>query len=607
MPVLSRFSGLALIVLLAGFVLAPRPVHVFVAGDSTAAEKRADRRPETGWAEHLQSYFDTDDVRVVNLARNGRSTRTFIEEGRWDALLEEVRPGDVVLIQFGHNDQSESKLDRYTPPVAFQANLRRFVADVRHLDATPVLLTPIVRRRFDEAGQFYDVHGPYPDLTRAVADETGAPLVDMHRASEATLRAWGAEGSKDLFLILAPGESPNYPDGLDDNTHVSPLGASVMARLAAEGLRDAGLRVAEHLLLPERPAFDAVVDAAHSAGDGAEADGVPRFASVTAALAAAPVERDGPYRIWIRDGRYHEKLVVTAPDVHLVGESRDGTVLTFDDAGGTIGADGQAVGTLRSATVRVLAPGFRAETLTIENGFDYPANEAKPDEDPTKLGSPQGVALTLDAGSDRTVLSEVALIGYQDTFFPDTGRTYVWRSRIAGHVDFIFGGGQVVFDECVIVSRDRADKNPTGYVTAPSTRASLPFGFLFVDARFEKEPGVLAGSVRLGRPWHPGNDPTANGSAVFVRSFMDDHVGEDGYAPISGRSPDGERIWYDLEPTSRFFETETTGPGAHVGPRRPQLLPEAAAAYTPDRVLGGWRPARSLYGSPTREGSGVED
>ena len=136
---------LALIVLLAGFVLAPRPVHVFVAGDSTAAEKRADRRPETGWAEHLQSYFDTDDVRVVNLARNGRSTRTFIEEGRWDALLEEVRPGDVVLIQFGHNDQSESKLDRYTPPVAFQANLRRFVADVRQLDATPVLLTPIVR------------------------------------------------------------------------------------------------------------------------------------------------------------------------------------------------------------------------------------------------------------------------------------------------------------------------------------------------------------------------------------------------------------------------------------------------------------------------------
>ena len=130
MPVLSRFSGLALIVLLAGFVLAPRPVHVFVAGDSTAAEKRADRRPETGWAEHLQSYFDTDDVRVVNLARNGRSTRTFIEEGRWDALLEEVRPGDVVLIQFGHNDQSESKLDRYTPPVAFQANLRRFVAVV---------------------------------------------------------------------------------------------------------------------------------------------------------------------------------------------------------------------------------------------------------------------------------------------------------------------------------------------------------------------------------------------------------------------------------------------------------------------------------------------
>ena len=603
MHALSRLSGLALVVLLVGFVLAPRPVHVFIAGDSTAAEKRADRRPETGWGEHLQAFFDTDDVRVVNLARNGRSTRTFIEEGRWASLLEEVRPGDVVLIQFGHNDQSESKLDRYTPPVAFQANLRRFVADVRQLDATPVLLTPIVRRRFDADGQFYDVHGAYPDLTRAVARETGAALVDMHRASEAVLRERGEEGSTSLFLRLAPGEHANYPDGLDDNTHLSPLGASVMARLAAEGLRDTGLPLAERLLLAEPVAWDAIVG--DPAGLRPEAEGAARFETVGAALAAIPAERDGPYRVLIGDGRYREKLIVAAPDIHLVGESRDGTVLTFDDASGMLGPDGQAVGTSGSATIRVSAPGFRAETLTIENAFDYPANEAKPDGDPTKLGSPQGVALTLDAGSDRTVLSEVALIGYQDTFFPDAGRTYVWRSRIAGHVDFIFGGGQVVFAECVILSRDRADKNPTGYVTAPSTRASLPFGFLFVDTRFEKEPGVLAGSVRLGRPWHPGNDPTANGSAVFVRSFMDDHVGEDGYAPISGRTADGERVWYDLEPTSRFFETETTGPGAHIGPRRPQLLLEAAAAYTPGRVLSGWRPTRSLYGPPTR--AGVED
>lgn len=589
--------GLALLAVLAGFAWAPRPVHVFVAGDSTAAEKRAERRPETGWAERLQGYFDPDDVRVVNLARNGRSTRTFLSEGRWASLLEEVRPGDYVVIQFGHNDQSESKPDRYTPPDAFRANLRRFVADVRERDATPVLMTPIVRRRFDDAGRFYDVHGDYPDLTRAVAEETGAALVDLHRTSEAALREWGAEGSKDLFLLLAPGEHPNYPDGLDDNTHVSPLGASVMARLAAEGIRDAGLGLAEHLLLDAPPAWDAVVGdpvglPASTSRFGAEAEGARRFVTIGAALAAVPAERDGPYRVLVADGRYREKLTVTAPDVHLVGQSRDGVVLTYDDAARTPGPDGEPVGTAGSATLTVAAPGFRAETLTIENAFDYPAAAAAEANNPSGA---QAVAVRLAPGSDRAVVSEVTITGFQDTFLADAGRAYVWRSLVAGHVDFLFGAGQVVFDEATILSRDRADKDPTGYVTAPSTRMGHPFGFLFVDSRFEKEPGVPAGSVGLGRPWHAGNDPAANGSAVFVRTWMDDHVAADGYYPISGRAPDGERVWYDLEPTSRFFEWGTTGPGAHAGPRRPQLTDAQAARYTPEAVLAGWRPARSLY------------
>ena len=585
-------SLLVLLIGLAGFVFAPRPVHVFIAGDSTAAEKRAERRPETGWAEQLQSYFDTDDVRIVNLARNGRSTRTFIEEGRWASLLDEVRPGDYVFIQFGHNDQSESKPDRYTPPDDFRANLRRFVADVRQLDATPVLMTPVVRRRFDDAGQFYDVHGEYPDLTRAVSEETGATLVDMHRTSESALRTWGSEGSKDLFLILAPGDSPNYPDGLDDNTHFSPLGASVMARLAAEGVRDAGLELAEHLLLDDPAGWDAVVDDDYTGTPGAQVERVRQFGTIGAALAAIPPDREGPYRVYVRDGRYHEKLTVDSADVHLVGESRDGVVLTYDVAAGTLGPDGRPVGTSGSATLTVAAPGFRAETLTIENDFDYPRAAAEADGDPSGA---QAVALKLAEGSDRAVLSEITVTGYQDTFLPNAGRAYVWRSLISGHVDFIFGAGQAVFDQCVILSRDREGKDPTGYVTAPSTLMGHPFGFLFIDSRFEKEPGVDVGSVRLGRPWHAGNNPAANGSAVFVRTWMDDHIGEDGYAPISGRTPDGERVWYDLEPTSRFFEWETWGQGASIGPRRPQLTPEAAAWYTPERAMGGWRPARSLY------------
>ena len=599
---LPRLLGLALLVSVVGFSLAPRPVHVFVAGDSTAAEKRADRRPETGWAERLQAFFDPDDVRVVNLARNGRSTRTFLSEGRWDALLDEVRPGDVVLIQFGHNDQSESKPDRYTPPDAFQANLRRFVADVRQRDATPVLMTPVVRRRFDDEGRFYDVHGAYPDLTRAVAAETGAALLDVHRTSEAVLRAWGAEGSKDLFLILAPGEHPNYPDGLDDNTHFSPLGASIAARLVAEGIRDAGLDLAEHLLLKDPPRANAVVDDEYEGPPGAPADGARQFATVGAALAAVPDAHTGPYRVLVRAGRYREKLTVTAPDVHFVGAGRDETVLTFDAHGDTPGLDGEPLGTWGSATLTIRAPGFRAEHLTVENAFDYPANAALAADDPAKVRNPQAVALMLDEGSDRAVLADVAVTGYQDTFFAEAGRAYVVGSLVSGHVDFIFGAGQVVFDRCEIRSRDRARKDPTGYVTAPSHRAAVPYGFLFVDSRFTREPGVEDGSVRLGRPWHPGNDTTANGSAVFARSWMDAHVGPDGYAPISSRSASGERVWYDLEPTSRFFEWATVGPGAYVGPRRPQLLGRVVDAYTPSAVLAGWNPDLSRSDGPCCQG-----
>lgn len=572
--------------ILASFAWLPRPVHIFVAGDSTAAIKRADRRPETGWAEKLQAFFDSDAVRVVNLARNGRSTRTFLSEGRWDALLRDVQPGDYVLIQFGHNDQSESKPDRYTPPDAFETNLARFVEDVRARAATPVLLTPVVRRRFDAEGRFYDVHGSYPDLTRAVATRLDAALIDVHRQSEALVRDAGAEASKPLFLHLPPGDHPNYPAGLVDDTHLSPQGAERVARLVASGLAALAIPLAEDVLLPPRPLFDAHVDGDYEGRDGALVGERRMYRTLSAALAAA--EGGEAFRVFLHPGRYREKLVVEHPDLHLVGAHRDSVVITFDDAGGTLGADGQPLGTGGSATLRVAAPGFRAAHLTIENSFDYPANATRSADDPNLIEHPQAVALFLDQGSDRTVLADVSLVGYQDTFFADAGRTYVQQSRISGHVDFIFGAGQVVFDRCEIVSRDRPGKHPTGYVTAPSTRADDPYGFLFVDSRFVKEPLVPAGSVALGRPWHPGNDSTANGSAVFIRSFMDDHIAADGYAPISGRSADGTRIWYNLEGTSRFFEYASSGPGALLGPRRPQLRADAAPWYTPALVLRDW-------------------
>jgi len=235
------------LVLLAGFAPDRDPVTVFLAGDSTMAEKLPEKRPETGWGEMLQQHFDPAAARVENHARNGRSTRTFISEERWQAIVDRLKPGDYVFIQFGHNDQSEDKPDRYTPPADYHANLVRFVTEVRAKQATAVLFTPVMRRRFDDAGAFYDVHGVYPDLVRAVATEHDVPLIDMHRSSREAIERYGVEESRKLFLHLARGQSTNYPNGLEDNTHFSPKGAEVMARLAVDGIREQKLGIAGSL------------------------------------------------------------------------------------------------------------------------------------------------------------------------------------------------------------------------------------------------------------------------------------------------------------------------------------------------------------------------
>ncbi|MFL6253583.1 MAG: rhamnogalacturonan acetylesterase [Pyrinomonadaceae bacterium] len=235
------------LLILAPVALGHEPVTVFIAGDSTAANKAENKRPETGWGEQLQKHFDEKRVRVDNHAANGRSTRTFISEGRWQALIDKVKAGDYVLIQFGHNDESKDKVDRYTPPDDFRHNLERFVSEVRAKRATPVLLTPVMRRRFDKDGKFYDTHGEYPDLTRRVAAEQKVALIDMHRASEKVLVKYGAEESRKLFLQLKAGENPNYPEGVEDNTHFSPLGADIMAALAVDGIREQKLGLVKFL------------------------------------------------------------------------------------------------------------------------------------------------------------------------------------------------------------------------------------------------------------------------------------------------------------------------------------------------------------------------
>jgi pectinesterase len=335
--------------------------------------------------------------------------------------------------------------------------------------------------------------------------------------------------------------------------------------------------------------LSAVVDWRHGGADGARVSGVPTYRTLGAALAAAPLDGAEAYVVSIRDGRYREKLSVETPNVHLMGESRDGTVLTYDVAAGHASPGGWPYGTRASFTLRVAAPGFRLERMTVENAFDYMANHAKPDSDATKLRGPQAVAVMLDEGSDRAVFRDCRLSGHQDTLFPNAGRAYFARCEVLGSVDFIFGAGRAVFEDCDVVSRDRGGAD-NGYVTAPSTPLSQPHGFLFVGGRLRKEtPAMAPASVALGRPWHPMGRPDAVGSAVFIGVWMDDHVS--GWAPMNSRNAAGRTEEHRPE-AARFFEHGSTGPGAASGPSRRVLTAEQAREHTVLRVLDGWNPRR---------------
>ena len=242
---------LFLLFVLAGPAAAKEPITIHLAGDSTMAKKLPEKRPETGWGEALPKFFREDRVVVNNHAKNGRSTRLFVEQKLWQGLLDVLKEGDYVFIQFGHNDGAKDRPDRYTPPEDYRANLVRFVREARERKATPVLFTPVMRRKFTKEGTFVDQHGVYPGIVREVAAELKVPLIDMHRKSEQVLVSLGTDESRKLFLQLKPGENPNYPNGIEDNTHFNPLGAERMAALAVEGIRERKLGLAKHLVKTE--------------------------------------------------------------------------------------------------------------------------------------------------------------------------------------------------------------------------------------------------------------------------------------------------------------------------------------------------------------------
>jgi lysophospholipase L1-like esterase len=223
------------------------PKHsIYICGDSTAARYGSDRSPMAGWGQMLAKYL-TEDIEVVNRAICGRSSKSFIGEKRLEHVLSEIQSGDYLFIQFGHNDQKPDEERRTEPFSTYEEHLRQYIDGASAKGAHPVLLTSVNRRRFNENGEFYGTHGDYLVAMRQLAEEAGVPLLDVAAKSEAKFRELGPDRSRELFCWLKPGESPNYPEGSEDDTHFNEYGAEVVAGWVAELLRDSTIELKEFL------------------------------------------------------------------------------------------------------------------------------------------------------------------------------------------------------------------------------------------------------------------------------------------------------------------------------------------------------------------------
>lgn len=221
-----------------GAVLPLATLHpaLHLAGDSTMADKADPTYPERGWGQLFRPLL-REPARLVNHAANGRSSKSFRAEGRWEHLLGQVAAGDFVLIQFGHNDQGASTAWRRNSVDEHKANLRRYIGEVRALGATPMLATSVARRKFDAAGAVVETLAEYTAATRAVAAELNVPLIDMDRLTRDWLRGLGPDASKAMYMWIAPGRHAALAQGLKDDTHYVEPGAAAVARLAADALR----------------------------------------------------------------------------------------------------------------------------------------------------------------------------------------------------------------------------------------------------------------------------------------------------------------------------------------------------------------------------------
>lgn len=301
--------------------------------------------------------------------------------------------------------------------------------------------------------------------------------------------------------------------------------------------------------------YDIVVDAAFAGTN--EEGAIPTYKTVAEALAAVPADNKEQVVIFVKNGTYYEKINITTPNITIIGEDSEKTVLCFDAASGKVNpSTGANYGTSGSASVSIqsTATNVNMENLTVANTFDYPNED---------INGKQAVALLTKA--DQLMFNNVRFTGWQDTLQADgNGRQYFKDCYIEGNVDWIFGSAQAVFDDCDIVA------NAAGYVTAASTETTKSTGYVFINSRIlAKDSSVADNSVALGRPWRP------NACVTYVNCYLDSCVRTEGYVEMSGNKPEN----------AQFYEYHSYGPGFAVNENRRQLSKEQADQLTVNGVF----------------------
>ena len=508
-------------------------VTIFMIGDSTMANKKLDGgNPERGWGMVLPGFF-SEDIKIDNHAANGRSSKSFISEGRWAKVISKVKKGDYVFIQFGHNDEKADSIRHTEPGTTFDDNLRRYVNETRAKGGIPVLFNSIVRRNFvqpkdasitkdirrtpgekeqpKEGTVLFDTHGAYLDSPRNVAKELGVVFVDMNKITHDLVQELGPVESKKLFMFVAPNQIPAFPKGREDNTHLNVYGARTIAGLAVDAIGKEIPELAEYIRH-----YDYVV----------AQDGSGDFFTVQEAINAVPdFRKDVRTTILIRKGTYKEKLIIPESKINISLIGEEGAVLTYDGFANKKNVFGENMGTSGSSSCYIYAPDFYAENITFENS-----------------SGPVGQAVACFVSADRVYFKNCRFLGFQDTLYTYSkqSRQYYEDCYIEGTVDFIFGWSTAVFNRCHIHSKR------DGYVTAPSTDKGKKYGYVFYDCKLTAEPEAT--KVYLSRPWRP------YAQAVFIRCELGKHI-----------FPIGWNNWgkKENEKTVFYAEYESRGEGAH--------------------------------------------